>query len=403
MNIEIIKMAFEALLGNKLRAALSMLGIVIGVTTVIAVFAVGQGAQNAVNAQFQNLSANSIIIMGTFGRGATQSSKLTTADARAIMAQAEHVKSAAGSIMGNLSASYGAESGTYNIIGADANYFSISNLKIGRGRFFEESEVDSKAMVAVIGSDVVAALFPDGADPVGETITVGGKRLELVGTIEEVGSNIGRMSPDEAIVVPDTTAQKSLLGDRGQVMINAQSDTVDNIKIATEEITAILRAEHKLKVGAEDDFRIMDAGSMIGAAQSAATLMTVLLTAIAAITLLVSGIGIMNVMFVTVAERTKEIGIAKAIGGKRGDILWQFLLESVALSMVGGIIGIILGHGIIYLVNQIESLSAIITLAPSILGVSIGFGFSVLVGVTFGFYPALKASRLDPVDALRSE
>lgn len=396
-------MAFEALLGNKLRAALSMLGIIIGVTTVIAVFAVGQGAQNAVNAQFQNLSANSIIIMGMFGRGATQSSKLTTADARAIMEKAEHVKSAAGSIMGNLSASYGSESGSYSVIGADANYFSISNLKLGSGRFFEEADVDSKAMAAVIGSDVVAALFPDGGNPVGSTITVGGKRLEVIGTIEEVGSNIGRMSPDEAIIVPDTTAQKSLLGDRGQVMINAQSDTVDNITIATEEITAILRAEHKLKVGAEDDFRIMDAGSMIGAAQSAATLMTVLLTAIAAITLLVSGIGIMNVMFVTVAERTKEIGIAKAIGGKRADILGQFLLESVAMSMIGGLIGIILGHGIIYLVNQVESLSSIITLAPSVLGVSIGFGFSVLVGVTFGFYPALKASRLDPVDALRSE
>src|SRR3989339_1408562 len=188
MNIEIIKMAFEALLGNKLRAALSMLGIIIGVTTVIAVFAIGQGAQNAVDAQFQNLSANSIIIMGTFGRGATQSSKLSTADAQAIMAQAEHVKSAAGSITGNLSASYGSESGSYNIIGADANYFSISNLKLGSGRFFEEADVDSKAMAAVIGSDVVAALFPDGGNPVGSTITVGGKRLEVIGTIEEVGS-----------------------------------------------------------------------------------------------------------------------------------------------------------------------------------------------------------------------
>lgn len=403
MNLEIIKMAFEALLGNKLRAALSMLGIIIGVTTVIAVFAIGQGAQNAVNAQFQNLSANSIIIMGNFGRGATQSSKLSTADAKAIMEQAAHVKTAAGAIMGDLGASYGAESGNYNIIGADANYFSISNLKIGSGRFFEQNDVDSKTMVAVIGNDIVTALYPDGSDPVGTTITVGGKRLEVIGTLKEVGANIGRMSPDEAIVVPDTTAQKSLLGTRGQIMINAQSDTVDNITVATEEITSILRTEHKLKVGQEDDFRIMDAGSMISTAQNAAQLMTLILTAIAAITLLVSGIGIMNVMFVTVAERTKEIGIAKAIGGKRADILEQFLLESVILSMIGGFIGILLGHGAIYLVNRIESLQALITLAPSILGVSIGFGFSVLVGVTFGFYPALKASRLDPVDALRSE
>lgn len=402
MNIEIIKMALEALLGNKLRASLSMLGIIIGVTTVIAVFAIGQGAQNAVNQQFQNLSANSIIIMGSFGRGATQSSKLQPADAKALM-EAEHVKSAAGSITGNLSASFGSESGNYNVIGADANYFSISNLNIESGRFFDESEVDSKAMAAVIGADVVSELFVDGTEPVGETITVGGKRLEVIGTLKEVGSNIGRMSPDEAVIVPDTTAQKSLLGTRGQIMINAQANSVDNVKIATEEITAILRFEHNLKIDQEDDFRIMDAGSMVATAQESAKMMTMLLTAIAAITLLVSGIGIMNVMFVTVAERTKEIGIAKAIGGKRTDILGQFLMESVILTMIGGLVGILFGHIVIYLTNKIEALSSLITLAPSLTGITIGFCFSVLVGIVFGFYPAFKASRLDPVDALRSE
>ena len=185
-------------------------------------------------------------------------------------------------------------------------------------------------------------------------------------------------------------------------MLNIEADSVDNIKLATEEVTAILREAHKLKEDAEDDFRVMDAGSMVGAAQDTASLMSLVLTLIAAITLVVSGIGIMNVMFATVSERTKEIGIAKAIGGKRKDILTQFLLESVTLSIIGGIIGVVIGTGIIYLSNKTQ-LASLITLAPSFSGVVIGVSFSVLVGVAFGFYPALKASRLDPVDALRSE
>jgi putative ABC transport system permease protein len=185
-------------------------------------------------------------------------------------------------------------------------------------------------------------------------------------------------------------------------MLNIEADSVDNIEAATEELTAILREEHKLKDGTEDDFRIMDAGSMVGAAQDSASLMSLVLTLIAAITLIVSGIGIMNVMFATVSERTKEIGIAKAIGGKRKDILTQFLLESVALSILGGVFGVIIGTGVIYIINNTQ-LAELISLSPSFSGIVIGVGFSVLVGVTFGFYPAMKASRLDPVDALRSE
>ncbi|MCK5320666.1 FtsX-like permease family protein, partial [Candidatus Parcubacteria bacterium] len=172
-----------------------------------------------------------------------------------------------------------------------------------------------------------------------------------------------------------------------------------NVAIATEEITQILRAEHKLKDSQADDFRIMDAGSMVGAAQDSASLMGAVLTLVAAITLLVSGIGIMNVMFVTVAERTKEIGIAKAIGGKQGDILTQFLLESIILSMIGGIIGVVIGQSAIPIISNLN----LMAMSSSATGPILGFSFSALVGVTFGFYPALKASRLDPVDALRSE
>ena len=391
-------MAFESLLAKKTRTFLSMLGIIIGVATVIAVFAVGQGAQESVNAQFQNLSANSILVMPNRGRGFTSSSKLKAADAQLLLT-AEHIASAAGAIQGNATVSYGSTDKSYGVVGVDQNFISLSNLTIAQGRGIMPEDVDDKTMVAVVGSTVVSDLIPSGTDPLGVEITVGGKKIEIVGVIKKLGSRIGMISIDEAVLIPSSTAERSILGDRGQVMITTQVDNVDNTHAATTSITSLLRTEHNLKSSQEDDFRIMDAGSMVAAAQESAQTMTALLTAIAAITLLVSGIGIMNVMFVTVAERTKEIGIAKAIGGKRSDILVQFLLESIILSMVGGLIGMIIGQGAIPLISYFNW----IAMASSATGPIIGFSFSVLVGVFFGFYPALKASRLDPVDALRSE
>lgn len=398
MTWEIIKMAFESLLAKKTRTFLSMLGIIIGVATVIAVFAVGKGAQESVNSQFQNLSANSIIVMTNRGRGFTSSSKLKTGDA-GLLLSAEHIASATGAVQGNASVSYGSTEKSYGVVGVDQNFLSISNLTVAQGRGIEANDVDNKTAVAIIGSTVVADLFTAGQNPLGSEITIGGKKVEVVGILKKLGSRIGMISIDEAVIIPSSTAEKSILGDRGQVMIMTTVDNVDNTSSATSSITAILRTEHKLKIGQEDDFRIMDAGSMIMAAQTAAKTMTALLTAIAAITLLVSGIGIMNVMFVTVAERTKEIGIAKAIGGKRSDILSQFLLESVILSMVGGMIGMIIGQGAIPIISSLN----LISMASSLTGPIIGFSFSVFVGVFFGFYPAWQASRLDPVDALRSE
>lgn len=399
MKLEIIKMAFESLYAKKTRSLLSMLGIIIGVATVIAVFAIGKGAQKSVSAQFQNLSANSILVMPNRGRGFTSSSKLKTADAQVIQEQGEHIASATGAIQGNASVSYGSTDKSYSVIGIDENFFSVSNLSISQGRSLAAEDIDGKAMVAVIGSTVVSDLFAGGQDPIGSEITVGGKRLEVIGVIKKLGSRIGMISVDEAVMVPSTTAEKSLLGDRGQVMIMTTVDNVDNTSLATGSIEMVLRAEHKLKSSQEDDFRIMDAGSMVAAAQESAKTMTALLTAIAAITLLVSGIGIMNVMFVTVAERTKEIGIAKAIGGKQSDILSQFLLESIILSMIGGLVGMAIGQSAIPIISYFNLMS----MASSWTGPLLGFSFSVLVGVFFGFYPAFKASRLDPVDALRSE
>lgn len=399
MYLEIIKMAFESLLAKKTRTFLSMLGIIIGVSTVIAVFAIGEGAKEAVNEQFEGLSAKTIIVINKRSKNSTSSSKLETEDAQVILENGEHIELATGAIQGGATVSYGSESSNLTIIGSDLNYYSISNLEIDYGRYIEEEELNNKEKVAILGSGVVETLFDEGVEVLGELVTISGKKVEVIGVFKETGTSIGMTKPDDSVFVPYTTAEKSLLGSGGTVMLNVQADSVDNVTLATEELTEILRDEHKLKDSQEDDFRIMDAGSMVGAAQESAELMSFLLTAIAAITLLVSGIGIMNVMFVTVAERTKEIGIAKAIGGKREDILSQFLLESVILSTIGGVIGIVIGQIAIPILSNLD----IMTLSTSISGPLIGFSFSVAVGVIFGFYPAFKASRLDPVDALRSE
>ncbi len=397
MKLEIIKMAFESLLANKTRTFLSMLGIIIGVSTVIAVFAIGQGAKKAVDDQFQGLSANSILVMAM--RGKTESSKLKTADSKVIVENCPHISEATAVIQENMAVSFESEDGTFGILGVESNYFEMSNIKIDKGRLISEEDMDNNEKVAVIGSGVAETLFSEEEEIIGKNIKINGKIIEVIGIVKETGRSMGRSSLDDSVFLPNSMAEKSILGSKAFIMIFTIADDVENIEIASKEIVLSLRNEHKLKDSQADDFRIMDAGAMVGAAQDAAKLMSLLLTTIAAITLLVSGIGIMNVMFVTVAERTKEIGIAKAIGGKRGDILSQFLLESVVLSMIGGVIGIIIGNSVIFIFRNTE----LITLAPSLMGIIIGFGFSVLVGVFFGFYPALKASRLDPVDALRSE
>ena len=399
MNLDILLMALESLKQNKTRTILSMLGVIIGVSTVIAVFAIGQGAQSAVDEQFSGLSAKSIIVMGMFSKRATASSKLSIEDVQVIKENAKYISVATGIIQGNGAVSYNSEEGSYTVAGIDSDFFQVSKLELSSGRMFSEEEISSKDRIAILGSAVAEGLYAEGEDPTGSTITVAGKKIEVIGVFEETGSNLGKMSKDESVYVPYKTAEASVLGSRGQTILTLESDTVDNVSLASEEITEILREEHKLKASQEDDFRLFDAGSMVGAAQESASLMTTVLTLVAAIVLLVSGIGIMNVMFVTVAERTKEIGIAKAIGAKQGDILSQFLFESIILSALGGIIGVVLGQAAIPLISRFGGMLVTSTLTGPLLG----FIFSALVGITFGFYPALKASRLDPVDALRSE
>lgn len=397
MKLEIIKMAFESLLANKTRSFLSMLGIIIGVATVIAVFAVGQGAQKSVDEQFQGLSANSIIVMAM--RGKTESSALKTSDSKVILENCPHISDVAAVIQGTVSASFEDSAGSFSAMGIESNYFEMSSIKIVQGRLITDEDVDNNEKVVIIGSEVVETLFQEEDQIIGKNIKINGKTLEVVGVMEETGRSMGKTSLDNSIFLPNTTAEKSILGINPFIMLYTIADDVENVKIASDEIVLALREEHRLRDSQADDFRIMDAGAMVGAAEDSAKLMTVLLTSVAAIVLLVSGIGIMNVMFVTVAERTKEIGIAKAIGGKQEDILSQFLLESIMISMLGGLLGIGLGSLLIPIFVKFN----IMAVSFSWTGPIIGFCFSVVVGVFFGFYPALKASRLDPVDALRSE
>jgi len=395
MKGELWLIAFTSLLSNKGRTLLSMLGIIIGVATVIAVVGIGAGAQRKIEEQFKNLSVTSLIVMANRG---TSSSKLDVGDVAYVEKNAEFIKNGTGTVSGSATISYQKENGSYTVMGIDEKTFEVSNLDIAYGRLITAKEITDRGKVAIIGTGIVDELWGDTAadeTAIGETISVNGKRLEVIGILKENGST-GMVAYDDTVYIPYSTAEKVVLGARARKTLYFNAIDLDSLLIAQEEVTSLLRTAHRLKASAEDDFRVRDAGSMVASASATADTMSFLLTSAATIVLIVSGIGIMNVMFVTVAERTKEIGVLKAIGAKNKDILTQFLLESIILTLIGGMIGIVLGQGTIPLLADYGALY-------SWNGVILGFCFSVFVGIFFGFYPALKASRLDPVDALRSE
>jgi putative ABC transport system permease protein len=397
MILEIWNMALKSLMASKVRSALSMLGIIIGVSTVIAVVGIGLGVEARVAEQFKNLSATTIIVVPT--RGNTGSSELSIDSLDYVLEKSLLVQDGVAVLQGNGTVASDNESGSYTIMGALPTFFDFTNLSFASGETFDRVDMARGARKVILGFTVAEEIYGDNFDPerlVGQSITVNQKKMEIGGVLNFNGVSSGPLNYDNTVFTPYANAENTLLGSGGRTVMYFNAFNINEIDIAQEELTELLREQHGLREGQENDFRMFDPGAIIATAQSTGALLTLLLTSISLIILLVSGIGIMNVMLVTVAERTKEIGILKAIGAKRKDILFQFLSEAVMISMIGGLIGIALGNAAIPFLS-------IVSAEFSFQAILLGFCFSVGVGVVFGFYPALKGSNLDPVDALRSE
>ena len=400
--------ALESLSGNKLRSGLTVLGIVIGVAAVIAMLAVGQGAQASITGSISGIGTNLLFVFrGDPGDNVRNPKPLTLGDADALRDQfnAPSVAAVAPALQGNGVVSFGGEQTSPQLFGVTPEYFVVRNLNLAEGEFITEEHMLGRASVVLIGSEVATALFGHADGVTGETIRIEGQPFRVIGVLETKGGGaLG--SEDNQVIVPFTTAQARLIrrstNDRVDVIF-VQAVSGDVVKQASEEIATILRSRHRTPVGA-DDFTVFTQQDLLSTFQSITGILTVFLGGIAGISLLVGGIGIMNIMLVSVTERTREIGLRKALGARRRDILIQFLTESSLLSLIGGIIGIILGWLISFIVGQIAVANN--TAFTPIVGtdaILLATIFSAAVGLFFGIYPANRAASLEPVEALRYE
>ncbi|MFW5782219.1 MAG: ABC transporter permease [Candidatus Muiribacteriaceae bacterium] len=399
--LESFLMAIYSIISNKMRTFLTMLGVIIGVASVIAMISIGAGAQKQVTDNISNMGANLLMIYpsrasrNAVGQGTKNN--LTYEDAIALREQSQYIDSIDASVSGNSQVVYSNKNWSTTIQGSMTDFPEVMNFEVNMGRFFTETENRMKTMVAVLGKTVKDEIFGE-KDPVGEWIKIDRKSFQVVGVLKEKGSS-GWRDEDDVIVIPILTAMKRLMGRDRVRNINAALISNDVAAEAEQDITRILRERHKIRDDQEDDFAIRTQAEILDMVSENTKTFTFLLAGIAAISLLVGGIGIMNIMLVSVTERTKEIGIRKAIGARRIDILSQFLIEAVLVSVTGGLIGILGGYGIGQLVSKFAGWQTIV----SIQSIMISFGFSLTVGLFFGFYPAKKASALNPIDALRYE
>ena len=400
--------ALESLSANKMRSGLTILGIVIGVAAVIAMLAVGQGAQNSITGSINGIGTNVLFVFRSTGTNDSirNPQALTLGDAQAIAdpVQAPSVAAVAPTIQGNVELNYGGEKLTVTMNGVVPDFQRVRNWKLAEGDFITNEQNLGHASVAVIGVDVADNLLKTRVGIIGETIRVNGQPFRVIGLLESKGgSSFG--SEDNVIMVPFNTAEARLTRrNNGQVdIIYVEAATSEAVDSATEEITQILRQRHRILLG-EDDFSVFSQQTILSTAQTITGVFTVFLGGIAGISLLVGGIGIMNIMLVSVTERTREIGLRKAIGARRRDILIQFLTESALLSLLGGVVGIAFGYLISFIVGRIATANNTpFTPAVGMNAILIATIFSTAVGLFFGLYPANRAASLEPVEALRHE
>lgn len=401
----LFKIALRALANNKLRAFLTMLGIIIGVASVIAMLAIGQGSKRSIQQQISEMGSNMIMIHpGAEMRGGVRQdpSAMQTLKLENYEKLSEKCTYLSG-ISPNVSSSGQLVAGSNNypssVSGVSIDYLNIRQLSVEQGEMFSENDIRTAAKVCVIGKTIVDNLFPDGSDPIGKIIRCNQIPMRVVGVLKSKGYNSMGQDQDDVVLAPYTTVMKRLLAQTYLGGIFASALTEDMTEEAVEEITSILRREHKLKATDDDDFTIRTQQELSSMLNTTTDLMTTLLACIAGISLVVGGIGIMNIMYVSVTERTREIGLRMSVGARGVDILSQFLIEAILISITGGVIGVIIGCGASFMIKSIAHWPVFIQ--PW--SVLLSFAVCTITGVFFGWYPAKKAADLDPIDAIRYE
>jgi len=403
--LESLRTAITGLTTNKLRAALTMLGIIIGVASVVTLLSVGAGVEATIAGQIQSIGSNLIFVFPDQPDDSAAPAYLTAEDAQALADpfNAPALVAVAPTVQGSLRATFGDQGANVTVSGTSDQYAAVRSLNLAIGGFLTAADVDDQARVAVLGWGVYSDLFGDGEYPVGQTVSIGGVRFEVVGVVEAVG---GFGNDDGTIYVPLSTAQtrffpqRTLSGERPVAAIYASAVDESQVDAALEQIGQVLRERHDLLPGEADDFQVTSQQAILDIAGQITGVLTVFLGAIAGISLLVGGIGIMNIMLVSVTERTREVGIRKAVGATKRDILVQFLLEAIVLSFLGGLFGILLGvTGANLISNLAPDLTTQVTAGTLILAA----GVASAVGLVFGVYPALRAGNLRPIEALRYE
>ncbi|HET7620943.1 MAG TPA: ABC transporter permease [Gemmatimonadaceae bacterium] len=398
------RLAAGSIVKNKMRTMLTMLGIVIGIGAVIVMVAVGHGAQSQIESQIKSLGTNMLVItpgttaQGGASQGAGTFNRLTIEDAEKLESESTLLAAVSPVVVTRTQVIGGDGNWRTSVNGVSTDYLVIRDWSVTSGTLFSDDDVQAKRRVVVLGATVAANLFP-GQDPTGAQVQLGRSPFTVVGVLAPKGQTASGTDEDDVVLVPYTTAQDRLAGRTFIAQILASAETANQIPAAMNEIEGIMRESHRIGRGMPDDFTVRDQTAIAAAATSTTSVMSGLLAAIASISLIVGGIGIMNIMLVSVTERTREIGIRMAIGARGSDVLTQFLVESVAMSVLGGIVGLAVGYGGAALLGHLTGWATATPASAVILAV----GFSAAVGVFFGYYPARKAAALDPIQALRYE